>query len=391
MYQEFNLVVEAGKGSPGWSLVALGIGARVAALGAGRRRGAQSRSWLTSACLSTRGCHLSAGLLVVGFVMAFAGAAAAADKPTGSPSSTVQQSQREQPTPSAPPSVELSFDTPKRFVVITEPGRNRQRLYGVGDSITDPADVGHRGKIQKVEPKRFKLSDSRTPRPVWVAQGDLVPGFSDWRFTKSAVLKGLDYQYIATAAPLDPEPRLLAIRADRATLQMDIPPPTSIATPPPREDAGIAGSRGPMIGLNERREETLLGRVRVKATGPHTYEVSGTDLQDALDHGGQLLAEVWPRVWPLLSVRDGVNLDVQSPLADGVIGPRGFRVTSPNLARRAGIEVGDVILEIDGQSVDSLGDLYRLYRKAVSEPLHSLVEVRLERQGTPISKLYRVR
>ena len=143
--------------------------------------------------------------------------------------------------------------------------------------------------------------------------------------------------------------------------------------------------------MNRKLDPTLLGRVRVTERGANTYEVSAADLQQALDHGGRVLAEAWPTVWPLVSLREGISLQVRSPIADGVFEARGFRVTSPNLAQRAGIEVGDVLLAANGQSVNGFGDVYRLYQRVRRDSRLSVVEVSLERQGVSVTKIYRIR
>jgi S1-C subfamily serine protease len=100
-----------------------------------------------------------------------------------------------------------------------------------------------------------------------------------------------------------------------------------------------------------------------------------------------VLAEAWPTLWPRVSLQDGVSLQLRSPVADGVLGPRGFRVTSPNLAERAGIELGDVVLAVNGQAVNSLGDLYSLYQQVQREARLSTVELGLERHGVPVTKM----
>jgi S1-C subfamily serine protease len=80
-----------------------------------------------------------------------------------------------------------------------------------------------------------------------------------------------------------------------------------------------------------------------------------------------------------------------SPVADGILGPRGFRVTSPNLARQAGLEVGDVILMVNGQQINSFGDLYAVYRNLKRAGHRLRVDVSLERQGVPVTKTYLLR
>lgn len=66
-------------------------------------------------------------------------------------------------------------------------------------------------------------------------------------------------------------------------------------------------------------------------------------------------------------------------------------MTNPNLAGRAGIEVGDVILAINGQAVNSFADLFNLYLQAVRNPRLSDVEVKLERRGQSVTNSYRIR
>jgi hypothetical protein len=246
-------------------------------------------------------------------------------------------------------------------------------------------------KIQQIERRRLRLRDASTQRVVWVGVGDLVPGLPDRRVTRMALLGGLDYQYRVRADSLDPEPRLLGIRGNRAALEVDVPEPKPIASVTPSHAPDASGEAEQIPALHRKLDATLLGRVEVTRTGPNTYEVRGADLQEVLDHGGQVLAEAWPSVWPLVSLREGVSFQVRSPVADGVLGPGGFRVISPNLARRAGIEVGDVILSVNGQTVNNFLDLYRLYQEVRRDPKPSLIETRLERQGGPVTKTYRIR
>ena len=138
-------------------------------------------------------------------------------------------------------------------------------------------------------------------------------------------------------------------------------------------------------------EHTLLGRVRVTPTAEDRYEINAADLNAALGHGVQFLAETWPRIWPSVSSQYGVNFDVQSPIADGTLGPRGFRVTSPKLAERGGVDAGDVILGVNGQPVKSFSDVYRVYSQMQRDPHVSIIQLDLERQGQRLTKTYRIR
>jgi membrane-associated protease RseP (regulator of RpoE activity) len=138
-------------------------------------------------------------------------------------------------------------------------------------------------------------------------------------------------------------------------------------------------------------DRTLLGRVRVTPTGDESYEISAADLNAALERGVQLAAEAWPKVWPNISPRNGINLHVESPIADGTLGPRGFRITSPNLAERGGVQVGDVIVGVNGQPVNNFADVYRVYSQMQRDPSLSVIQLDLERQGQHLTKTYRIR
>jgi hypothetical protein len=289
------------------------------------------------------------------------------------------------------PTAEVTFSTPRRFVVITEMSSRTKRVYEEGDALYDPLESSRAVRIQRIGQKRLKLQESLTRRVTWVTVGDVVPGFTDRQFAGTVLLKGLDFQYRGMGGPLDPEPRLVGIRADRATLEVDVPIPRQGAALTSLPEPGASATTSQDLTLSRGLDATLLGGVRVAEKSPHAYEVSAADLRAALDHGGQVLAEAWPTIRPLVSLGEGVSLKVQSPVAEGVLGPRGFRVTSPNLAARAGIQVGDTILAVNGQGVNTFLDLYRLYQIVRRDPQLSLIEVSLERQGSPVTKTYRIR
>jgi hypothetical protein len=324
-------------------------------------------------------------------VIALAQAGRTAERTAGPLGANLQPAQPEKATPSGPPTAEVTFATPQRFAVVTEVGSKRQRLYGAGDTIVDPGHVGQGTTFQRIGRGRVQLRETGTQRLLWVVNGNLVPGFTDRRLMRTLLLKGLDYQYVLTTNPIDSEPRLSNIREDRAVLEVDVPVPRPLTTLTSPRSPGAGSEEEQIPNLSRKLDATLLGRVRVTATGPNAYEVSAGDVQEILDHGGRVLAEAWPTIWPQVSLRDGISLEVRSPVADGVFEPRGFRVITPKLAERAGIEVGDVILAVNGQAVNSFGDLYRLYQQVRQDPRLSLVELSLQRQGVPLTKTYRIR
>jgi hypothetical protein len=331
------------------------------------------------------------GLVVAGTIVALAVEARTAEHQAMAHGPQLPRPQPEDVMLVNQPKAEVTFATPQRFMVVTEMGSKRQCLYGTGDVLTDPADPGHAVAIQHIERARVQLRDTRTRQVIWVAEGQRIPHLADRRITRIALLRGMDYEYVATASFIDAEPRLLEIRGNRALLGVDVPPPSPPMTPASPRASGAVGADNRNFTLGRKLDAAILERVRVRETSPHAYEVSAADLREALDHGGQVLAEAWPTIWPTVSLRDGVGLQIRSPVANGVLGPKGFQVTSPNLAERAGIEVGDVVLAVNGQAVNSFGDLYTLYQQVRRDSHLSYVEVTLERQGVQMTNTYRLR
>ncbi|RPH99154.1 MAG: hypothetical protein EHM71_18625 [Zetaproteobacteria bacterium] len=221
-----------------------------------------------------------------------------------------------------------------------------------------------------------------------MAVGDDLPGAGGRRLVATPLLTGLEYRYVGAKGPVDAEPRVVHLRTGRAVLVVETAP-----TPPPAvaAHAGLPPVPEYVLSTQQRLDAALLGRVRVRAAGGDAYDVSATDLRTALAHGGRVLMEAWAAVRPMLSWEHGVQLRVHSALADGVLGADGFRVTSPKLAARAGLEAGDVVRAVNGQPVTGFADVFRLYRQVRANPHLSVVDVTLERQGLPVTKTYRIR
>ena len=296
------------------------------------------------------------------------------------------------PMGSAPvATAEVGFEVPRWFATVVDLSTTRQRLYGAGDILIDPKGFGGEYRITQIEENRLQLGDLHGRKPIWINLGSLIPGRPGWRFTGTPRLRAVEYRYVPTSGPLDVEPRVLELRGDQATLEVDISSSSSasLASPSERKEADLSPARS--LAGGKGFEHTLLGRVRVKPTAQDSYEINAADLNAALDQSVQFLAETWPRIWPSVSFQHGVNFDIQSPIADGTLGPRGFRVTSANLAERGGLDVGDVILGVNGQPVKSFSDVYRVYHQMRRDPHLSIIQLDLERQGQPLTKTYRIR
>jgi len=285
----------------------------------------------------------------------------------------------------------VTFDTPRRFAVVGDPSLKRQRLYGVGDILLNAKGSGGEFQVTRIEEGRLQLDDLRTGKATWIAVGGVLPGRPGWRVAATPVLRTVEYRYLPTGGSLDIEPRVVDLQTGHAALEVDVP--ETAAGTPASGPAGRGTAHPPLRSAEaeNKYERTLLGRIRVTPTGEDSYEINAADLNAALERGVQLAAEAWPTVRPYASSRPGMTLHVESPVADGMLGPRGFRVTSPNLAERGGVQVGDVIVGVNGQPVNTFADVYRVYSRMQRDPSLAVIQLDLERHGRHVTKTYRIR
>jgi hypothetical protein len=345
-----------------------------------------------------RACRLSlTTALLASVLLPWAAPAAAASQTktpaaqTKVPVTPVSRAPIEATVPSPSPTAEVTFASPQRFAIVSDPRSNTRRLYTSGDFLPDPKAAGHGFLVDTLHPDGLQIRDTRGPKSFRVEVGGVIPGSGGRRLEATVLLDGVEYRYVTAGNAVDPEPRLLQIRERRGHLEVDITGPQIVAmavpsappVPPPATDRSLQ--------LERRLDKAILEKVRVKPAGPDTYEINAADAQMAFDHGGRILAEAMSTIRPILSLDQGMNFSVKSAVADGVLGPRGFRVVSPNMAERAGIEAGDVVLAINGQPINGFPDLFRLYQQVKRDPNISIVELNLQRQGQLMTKTYRLR
>jgi hypothetical protein len=330
--------------------------------------------------------------LLASAILFLAGPAPAAGRLTVAPAQTPPPTAIEESMPDASsPSAEVTFAAPQRFAIVNEPQTKRRRLYGKGDPVLDGKGTDQGFLVEEVEAVGLQIRDTRAQKMIRVAVGEVLPGGGSRRLAETTVLDGVDYWYVSVKGSVDPEPRVFQIRTRRAALVVDTPTSQTAVAVVPADTVRPAQVGEYALQTQQRLDATILGKVRVKGAGRDNYEISATDLRMAMNHGEQVLMEAWSTVRPMLSWNQGINFQVKSPIADGVLGPRGFRVTSPNLAERAGLEMGDVVLAVNGQPINGFGDVFRLYSQVKADQRLSAVELKLERQGQLMTKTYRIR
>ena len=94
---------------------------------------------------------------------------------------------------------------------------------------------------------------------------------------------------------------------------------------------------------------------------------------------------------PTFTMAGGVGLRINTSLGSGTLDRRGFKIGYVKMAQRTGLEVGDRILFVNGQAVNSAGGLFRIYRQIKSDSSLSEVKVVINRNNQLRTLTYRLR
>lgn len=281
-------------------------------------------------------------------------------------------------------SAEVVFAAPVRYGLIARSGQEGTRIVAAGEHLFDPREPGRSVRIQQVEAAGLLLQTPAGARHR-VVPGQAIPGVPGAVLDRIVAIRRIQYRYRSVDRVTRADPVLASLHDGLAVLEVQVPErpvlPVSALRP---TDAEPSAPRAMLDG-------PLLSRVRVDEVSPETYEVQRADLQAVLENTGRVLADLRPFVLPTFSLQAGVELRINSTASDGVLGGQGFTVSSPKLAERAGIQVGDRILRVNGTPVDGLPSLYRIYQALRGDAALRSIEVELERGGTPVTKVYRVR
>ncbi|MFB3855661.1 MAG: hypothetical protein ACE148_17820 [Vicinamibacterales bacterium] len=303
-----------------------------------------------------------------------------------------------------PPSIEVTFPSAIRYAtVVREPDGTRLLVAGGDILFGDPPSFA---RVEQVQAERL-LIRTADGGVHGVRVGQKIPGVHGLRFASTAMVRRLEYRYRPVERLDRLEPVLVALEGSAAVLMVEVParpalsPVPASAVPPPaavapadvRPGHAASAQPGPRPPDSRRAlmDGELLAGVQVDELGADRYEVKRDDVRAVLDNAGRVLSDLRVSVLPTLSLDAGIGYKVSSAAGDGLLGPRGFTVYDPKVASRAGIEVGDRILSVNGTAVNGLLSLYRLYREVSKHPGIATIEVELERNGTTITKSYRIR
>jgi len=270
--------------------------------------------------------------------------------------------------------------------VILRTSDGARLLLAPGEVLGDPAGPVRTVKIDQVG--REVVVRSEDGKRQSVRCGSAIPGAAGFVLVETVTVARIEYQYRTVERVSQAEPVLAALRGETAVLDVQVPLRVAVAPPPPPP----APAPAPVALKTETRlASAVLKRVRMREGAPEQYEMPRGDMHRVLANAAAVLAELQPFVRPSFSLAAGVEYKINSEATDGRLSANGFTVYNPKLASRAGIEIGDRILEVNGRPVDGLASLYRIYQELRANPTVERIQVGLERTGKLITKTLRVR
>lgn len=293
--------------------------------------------------------------------------------------------------PAGPARTEIGLPGPERYAMLLKEPEQTRRLVARGEVLFHPQDASRAFTVERVEAGGLFLREGPRGRVHALRPGSPpLPGFPGWRFAGTVLLTELHYRYKVVDRLEHPDPVLVALEGARALLEVEVLRPPAPAGGDSAEPAALPALEPPSPA-RATLDGDLLEQVRVQEVGRGRYEVNPADVQSVLENAGRVLADLEPLVLPSVSLRTGLEYRITSAAADGVLSRQGFTVTAPKLAERAGLQVGDTVLSVNGQPVDGFASLYRIFQAVRQDPALRTVQVELSRRGTRLTQTYRIR
>lgn len=263
--------------------------------------------------------------------------------------------------------------TPPVWMAVISNREGAQLLVEAGEPIFRDDDPHPLGVVRAVTPVGLTVALSQGGREIRVPPGRSLPGAGELVFRDAALVQTLEYRHRVvdrgSRKVLAGELYLVGLRGKRAILQRDTEPP-----PSPTE-------------IMEKR----LAAIQIIQAAPRVWEVNARDVQAAMESGEAIFNHALNESRVDISRAHGIGLELKTPIADVRVDRSGFLITSPNLASRAGLQVGDRILGVNGMPIDGYGGLVRAYRHIKNDSSIRTVSLTIERNEQPLTFTYRVR
>ncbi len=293
-------------------------------------------------------------------------------------------------------SAEVRLPQPTRFALIRDPAGKLLTLHKPGEALYAGNDPLPLGKIVRVDEGTMALALTNG-QTLEVKKGAKLPGRKGLVYAGSVMLDTLRFQVrhgMASATP-GTDYSIIEILGRQAILQRDALPTEgryAVAAGAPRP----AGGRLEPVGgtwasaVRAATLANLMNAAPIREVAPGTWEVPAHEAQELSSHAGALFSEALASATPHFTPWYGLSLTFDTSLGGGTLDRRGFLINSLKLAQRAGLEMGDRILFVNDEPVNSLGGLYQMYKKLKSDAGVSEVKVVVNRANELRTLAYRI-
>ncbi len=293
---------------------------------------------------------------------------------------------------------EVRLPKAERFAVIRNPATGHQGIYKDGEAIYEGGEPLPVGKIIAVRDDALVIA-VRSGRKFEIGKGARLPGPRELIFVSSALIDTFRYQVRSGVATTSGgEYSVVEIVGRQALLERAaIPGKDRVAAGPlafrglPQGQRGAPrpGGHSPLPKGSTVAE--VVDHIPLAEVKPDTWDVPKRQVMELGNHLEPLLMETLRSATPTFSMAGGVGLRINTSMGSGTLDRRGFKIGYVKMAQRTGLEVGDRILFVNGQAVNSAGGLFRVYRQLKSDSSLSEVKVVINRNNQLRTLTYRLR
>jgi hypothetical protein len=284
------------------------------------------------------------------------------------------------------------------FALIRDQKTGHLGVYKSGEAIFEGGENLPLGKIVEVHDHALVLT-LPSGQAVKIPRGARLPGQRGLIFVRSTLIDTIRYQVrfgAATASGGDYS--VIGISGGRAILQRDSIAQEDKASAgplavkgPPKGQEGAPRAGGPPSLQEGATLAEVVDHIPLAEVEPDTWEVPGRQVMELGNHLEPLLMETLRSATPTFTMAGGVGLRINTSLGSGTLDRRGFKIGYAKMAQRTGLEVGDVIISVNEQPVNSIGGLARIYRELRSNSSLSEVKVVIKRGEEMRALTYRIR
>jgi hypothetical protein len=275
--------------------------------------------------------------------------------------------------------LQVRLPSPTAFALLRHRD-GRGTLHAVGDAVTDHDQPARALIVDRIAADGVVLRRAAAGSvPQVLKQGRAAPALGGLVFVRAVTIDEVEYRYRSVEGAASPDPLIVALDGSRAVLEIEVSRRAAARNVRfHREDLGDASPvKDPL---------DTLAQIPVQRVGPNTYEIRAgywRAIRWATDTLGST-------VRPAFFLEGGPGLSIASEAAEGALNARGLVVTQPKLAARVGMEVGDVIVRVNGQPVTGLDSAMQIASQTRSAP-PSTLRVDIERRGRPLTLTYRLK